>query len=284
MKVSIYLLLLMFTATVASAQSPSKLALNAGTVLKLDNTVKTEVSQEMMGQTIDMSFDATSNQKIEVKEKKRKSYLLTSTITEVKFTGSAMGRDMNFDSNKQEDLDGDMGKGVKMMLNKPKDVELGEDSKVIDHPEAKAKADDTQADPFAQMMNSFGAGPDNSYGTKAAFTVVPTGLRPGESWTDSTITEDVKTYTTYTLKSSNGTESAFTLTGTQRVSKKMTQMEMEVVVNLTGKMTGEGTVDNRTGIIKKSTIMLESTGTSEVMGQSIPITSKVTSSVVVTVL
>lgn len=288
MRVSKFALIFFFSqviiARTAFAQTPTKLLLKPGSSLKIDNVVKSAIVQEVMGQTMAINFDITSAQKVDIKEKKAKSYLLNMTFTAFKIAGSMMGQDINFDSDKKEDLDGDIGKGLKGILNNPKDVELGEDAKVISIPKTAGKADEPQNDPMAQMLSSFGGGQDESYGTKGAFTVIPAGIKAGDTWSDSSVTEEVKTYTTYKLKLSTKDESVFTISGTQVVSKKTTQNDMEILVTLKGNISGEGTVSNGTGIIKRSTITADSTGSAEVMGQSIPMTSKVTATTVVTVL
>jgi hypothetical protein len=51
---------------------------------------------------------------------------------------------------------------------------------------------------------------------------------------------------------------------------------MEVNVSSEGKLSGEGIVDMNTGLVKQKTTVLDATSVTEVMGQSIPGTSKVT--------
>ncbi len=271
-------------AGVVLAQNPSRLSLAQGSTLKVVSEMKSAVSQEMMGQQMDFNFDVTTTQTINIKEKKPKSYVLSTSITAMKMVGSMMGRDLNFDSDNKEDLQSDMGKGIGTVLNAVKEVEMGEDAKVIVAFSDPTKKDDASSDPVAQMLNSFGGAADASYGTQIAFTVIPSGVKVGDSWSDSVISENVKIYRTYVLKSSDKEESAFAFSGKQVVTQKTTRNGMDIVVTIGGNMTGEGTVSRKAGIIRHISVATDATGTTEVMGQTIPLTSKMTSTAVVTEL
>ena len=56
---------------------------------------------------------------------------------------------------------------------------------------------------------------------------------------------------------------------------------MEVNVSMDAKLSGESVVDISTGIVKQKTLNMDGTGTAEMMGQSIPMTTKVTSTTTV---
>ena len=50
---------------------------------------------------------------------------------------------------------------------------------------------------------------------------------------------------------------------------------MEVTVNMDSKLSGQAIVDTSTGIVKEKTLTVEGTGSAEMMGQAIPMTSKI---------
>lgn len=265
-----------FMITAASfAQSPSgKLNLSKGQKLQVENNIQSLITQEMMGQKMEISIEANTTHQVEVKDKKASSYAVASTLKKLTTNGSAMGQTLNFDSDKKEDLDGEMGKAVKDQLNVEKDVELDEAAEVIN---ARKTAMPEMSGGLMDMVNNVtGAGADESNGAKAAFEVLPKGKKVGDRWSDSTVTDDIKTYRSYTLKSIDGKKATLMLDGKQTTSKKMEQQGMEISVNMEAKLSGESIVDMSTGIVQERTIVMDGTGTAEMMGQSIPVTTKVT--------
>ena len=126
------------------------------------------------------------------------------------------------------------------------------------------------------VSNITGGANDESNGANAAFNVFPAGKKLGDSWSDSSITAEMKTYRNYTIKSVSGNNATVQLTGTQITKKKVEQQGMEINISMDGKLSGEGIVDMSTGVLKEKTTVMDATGSAEIMGQSIPVTTKVT--------
>ncbi|CAN5409593.1 hypothetical protein BH11BAC3_BH11BAC3_09740 [soil metagenome] len=279
LSLSIAASLLLGSVTLAQKTS-GKLLLTKGQKFQIDNNISSVINQEMMGQSIEITIDANMVHQVEVKDKKDKSYIVASTLTKLTTNGSAMGQSMSFDSEKKEDLESATGQAMKDQLNIEKEVELNENADVINGAKIEDKA--ATGGMMDMVNNVTGAGSDESNGAKAAFEVMPMGKKTGDTWSDSTITDEIKTYRTYTLKSINGNDATVALTGTQITKKKVEQQGMEVNVTMEGKLTGEGIVDMSTGIVKERTLVMDGTGSAEVMGQSIPVTTKVTTKTTVT--
>lgn len=266
----------------ASAQSSSgKLTLASGQKFQIDNNIQSVINQEMMGQSIEIKIDANLVHQVEVKDKKDNSFLLTSTLTRLSTKGEAMGQALNFDSDKKEDMETETGKAVKDQLNVTKEVEINENAKVINGVKIENKP--SAGGQLMDMVNNMtGGGSDESHGANAAFEILPAGKKAGDSWSDSTITDEVKTYRNYTIKEVKGNDATIILTGTQTTRKKVEQQGMEIDVKMEGKLSGEGVVDIATGIIRERTTIIDGTGSAEMMGQSIPVTTKVTTKTSVT--
>ncbi|MBC7687780.1 MAG: hypothetical protein H7211_06330 [Aquabacterium sp.] len=266
----------------ASAQTASgRLMLAKGQKIQIDNNIKSVINQEMMGQSMEITIDANMVHKLEVKDKKTSSYLLSSTLTKLTTNGSAMGQEMKFDSDKKEDLESETGKALKDQLNVTREVELNDNAKVINAVKKEPKAPSTTPQLMDMVNNVTGGDADESNGANAAFEVVPAGKKAGDTWSDSTITSDIKTYRNYTLKEVNGNNGTVVLTGKQTTKKKMEQQGMEINVSMEAKLSGEGIVDMTTGLLKQRTMVMDGTGSAEVMGQSIPVTTKVTTTTTV---
>ena len=271
-----FLLAVCMIGATASAQTASgKLALLKGQKLQVDNNIKSVINQEMMGQAIEITIDANTIHQLEVKDKKDKSFIVASTLTKLVTNGNAMGQVISFDSDKKEDLETETGKALKDQLNVSKEVELGENARVINAVK-KEKEPSTGGQLMDMINNVTGANGDESNGANAAFEVMPAGKKVGDTWSDSTITDEIKTYRNYKFKEVKGNVAILELTGKQLTNKKVEQQGMEINVTMEGKLSGEGIVDMATGIIREKTTTLDGTGSAEMMGQSIPVTTKIT--------
>ncbi|MEO6729722.1 MAG: DUF6263 family protein [Ferruginibacter sp.] len=264
-----------FTMTTSAQTATGKLLLTKGQKILIDNDIKTVSNQQMMGQSMEITSDAKTVHKVEVKEKKSNSYLISTTLTKVLTSGSAMGQEMKFDSDKKEDLESETGKAFKDQLNVSMDAEFNENAQVIN-----AVKKDTAAsggNPMMDMMKKFaGASGTELNGASAAFTIIPSGKKVGDTWSDSSITDAAKIYTTYTFKALDGKNATIVSTGKQLIKMKVEQQGMEINLTMDGILSSEGIIDISTGLIKQKTTTLNATSTTEVMGQSIPGTTKVT--------
>src|SRR4051812_26489022 len=98
---SIFFGAICFFSVTAGAQTASgKLTLAKGQKIQIDNNIKSVISQEMMGQAMEITIDANMIHQLQVKDKKKNSYVVSSTLTKLSTNGSAMGQEMKFDSDK----------------------------------------------------------------------------------------------------------------------------------------------------------------------------------------
>jgi hypothetical protein len=259
-----------------------KLVLSKGQKMQIDNTVKSVTNMELMGQSMEMTSDAAMVNEVEVKDKANEAYTVTNTLTKLATSGSAMGQDYSFNSEKKEDLESEMGKVLKSQINVTKEMEFNTTGKLGTVKKAVDAESTAKGNPMVDMMkNMSGGGNDESGGTSDIFMVLPTGKKMGDTWSDSTIADGIKIYRNYLLKDLKGNEATLTLTGTQSTNKKMEQQGMEVVVTLESKLNGELVVDTATGVVKQKSFVMDGTGSADAMGQAIPITTKITSTTAV---
>ena len=128
------------------------------------------------------------------------------------------------------------------------------------------------------MVNTMtGAGNDFNNAVAEMFQVIPSNAKQGDSWSDSLIGDGIKTYRTYTIKEINSNIAAVTLSGNQTTNKTLQQMGSEVILSLEAKLSGESKVDIKSGMVQQKNFVVEGSGTADAMGQSIPLTMKVTS-------
>jgi hypothetical protein len=257
----------------ADAQSTGKLMVEKGLKLSVENVVNSVTNMEMMGQSIEINGDVNTLYNMEVADRNPEGTTLKSTLTRMKLNTTAMGQTNTFDSEKPEDLDNEMGKLLKNELNQTTEVVVNESANVVKIKKPENENSGGGADMIRSIMTMGGG--ENS-GAVLPFLIIPSGKKAGDSWQDSTVREDGKSSTTYTVKQIDGPTATVTFTGAQSSSRKVEQMGTELTVNMEMKISGEAQVNTATGIIREKKTTMEGTGSTEMMGQSMPINNKVT--------
>jgi Family of unknown function (DUF6263) len=268
------------TFSAGAQKNSSVLQLTKGQKLQVDNTVKSTATMDMMGQQMELNSDAVMTNQVEVKDKKESSYTIASTLTKMTTNGSVMGQTYSFDSDKKQDRDSsDLGKALKDQLGVAKEIELNDKGQLIN----QAKTDtavEAGANPMMGMMKSM-TGPGTDFAATEIFQVIPAGAKQGDTWSDSATMDGIKTYRTYTIKEISNNIAAVSITGNQSTNKTVEQMGSEINLKMEAKLTGESKVDMKTGMVQQKTFAVDGTGSADAMGQSIPLTMKLTSSIVV---
>jgi len=269
---------LLFISNAAGAQNKNaestKLDFKPGQKFQTESTVKSTTSMEMMGQQMDIKADVTVVRQLEIKDKKDKAYNVSSTITRMATVMDMMGQNINYDSDKKEDSASDMGKLLKQKINVPTTLEMGENGKIIPGKKEAAPAAE-EAGNMAAMMKGMGIGDDDAILTDDMFITAPKNMKAGDVWNDSIIVEGQKTYREYTVKSIQGNEAVVTIGGKLLTDKKMENQGMEMNLVMESKISGELTLDASTGVIKQRTLTVDGSGNIEMMGQQVPMTTKV---------
>lgn len=270
-KIKLFLFATICFSTASIGQTNTSLNLSTGKTYQVDNKIETNSSTDIQGQTMDTKFNVNSTFKIEVKGKEGNNYNLTSTLSHLAMDMDMMSQQITFDSDKKEDMDGQMGEGVKDFVNHPKDIQIDESGKVI----SKDSTDSLSA--IAKQLNLAQTG----FGTQLVFLALPKDAKVGSKWTDSLHINGTSTTTEYTIKDISAGIADVSFTGTTISDVKMEQNGMEISTKTTGKLNGEEKVDVKTGVIQSSTSTGDATGTVSAMGQDFPATIKVKSTSVI---
>lgn len=265
----------MALSTAINAQTNASLQLAKGQKYQVENKMETTSSTEMQGQTMETKANIASTYNIAVNDKTGDNYKLTNTISRIVMNMSMMGNEINFDSDKKEDMAGTMGQGLKDYINKPQQLQMDNTGKIITQPDA-----DSSISQIAKQLN-FAA---NGYGAQMTFLALPKNLKPGITWSEKTDDNGITRNTNYTVKDINGNIATISFTGTVSTDTKMEQQGMEISTKTSGKFSGEEKVDSKTGVIQSSNTTGDATGTVSAMGQDFPTSSKVTSTTIVKAL
>ncbi|MEO7044870.1 MAG: DUF6263 family protein, partial [Ferruginibacter sp.] len=258
------------------AQNGGTVKLSNGQKYSVENKITTASTSEMQGQSMETTADVTTVYNIEVNDTKDDNYNMTNKIATVKFNMNTMGQNISFDSEKKEDMDGQMGSSFKEIVNQPKAVTMDKNgnivlSKVVD------TATKESTSPTDMMLKQLGDPQAIGYGAKIAFLSIPADAKVGTAWTDSTSSEGVTRVTNYVVKSIDNGIATITLSGTETRDTKMEMQGVEIGTKTTGTFNGQQTADIKTGIINQNNFTADAKGTISVMGQEIPTTIKATS-------
>jgi hypothetical protein len=266
------------------AQNSGTVKLTNGQKYSVENKITTSSTSEMQGQSMETTADVTTVYNIEVNDIKDENYSMTNKIAAVKLNMNTMGQNINFDSDKKEDMDGQMGASFKDIINQPKPVTMDKGGNIIlsnNTDTSNMKESSSQTD---MILKQLGDPQIIGYGAKMAFVAIPANAKAGTAWKDSTSTNGVTRVTNYVIKGIENGIATITVSGTETRDTKMEMQGMEINTKTTGTFSGEQTADVNTGIINQNNLTADAKGTISVMGQEIPTTVKATSTTTVKTL
>ena len=279
-------LALTLTLGLAAQSYTPAVKLEAGKQYTVTTITKSNMTQEAMGQTMEIPIDATNKATLTIKAASDKGYESTYITDRVQFAANMMGQDMNYDSDKKDDKDGPMGKTMNKLVGKETSFVVNGAGNIIKETIVKQTQEKSDEEGPDMMTGMMGIGMSEA-STCPVFNlfVNNTELKIGDSFVDSSTVNDkdgsTKTSTTYILKEIKNGKSIFTLNGQVAISKKMEMQGMEMTTTTASKSTGDMIVDVATGLLNSKSIVTETTGSVDVQGMSIPITGKTTTTITV---
>lgn len=253
----------------ASAQTISKkVSLAKGQQLEQLSKTTVNMTQELMGQSMEIQMESNSTNLLEVKDDNSAGYSLSNTLKKVLMNMNVSGQETKFDSEKKEDMDGQLGSAFKNKINKPREFVVGKDG-IITSVKEVPKAEEG-ADMIGGMLNGAEETPGAAF---IALANIPAkGAKVGDSWTDSTSDKTSRTVNRYTLRQVNNGEGTVDINSDLNINREMEQQGMTMQMAMKGTSIGEYTFDVTTGLVKSRKTMTKATGSIDVMGQTVPLT------------
>ena len=251
-----------------------------GQELEVSMNLKSSIAQEAMGQSIDFNVDGVATHMYTVTNTTSYNSTLHHKMKRISYSFDGMGQKQSFDSDKQKDLDGQFGKPIKELLGKTYDMVIDPTGKVM--MVVPEKLETSNPDPrimmIMSMLTDLVSTVQPPQKNKASFfKVLPDGeISIGGNWSESENTESGKFTTNYTIASINDTTIVVEFTGTSNSTTKAEMMGMETSTTMNSKTKGNIILDRGTGIIRQKTNITDSNGSTEVMGTTLPVTSKIT--------
>lgn len=281
----LFLIMVMGAGLSGLAQNTAKLNFPKGQKLEMTALTKAVISQDVMGQTMDMNVNSTIVRSFDIEDVSNGTARIEHKIKKLQFAFDAMGQAQSFDSDKPEDMQSEIGKSLEKSIKNKYSMSVDPTGTIVsikaddDNPNPERQSDDV----MTNVMGQFAEGLEvPKTGDIISLKVASQGnLTKGKTWTDSLAGEE-KGMVTYNVKDVTGSEILidYTSEGTTK-RKQEVGGGMEVDVNITNKTTGMITLDKKSGLLKQRTVDSEGTGTMEVMGQKIPMKSKITGTITV---
>ena len=267
----------MFFVLQCVAQKDNHLVLAKGQKITAVSTTSVDADMSMGMQMKNVS--STTNV-LDVISEDAKNYTISNMLTKLKISMDAMGQQTNYDSEKPEDKDSEMGKVASKKINTRDTILIDKmTGDIIEDRKNNSPERADESNPLMGMMESMGNS-DGSAVAEGAFFIISKEKKAGDTWTDSTSDKNIKTVKTYTIKSIDKSIATILVNGTISGDTVTEMQGSSVSFSMNTKSTGEMVVDIKTGLVNKITNTADITGNIEVMGQSMPITSKATSSVI----
>jgi hypothetical protein len=270
----------------AQSYTPS-VKLETGKKYTVATSTKGNMSQEVMGQSMEIPLESTNNATLTIKAKSDKGYESAFITDRVQFSMNAMGQDMSYDSDKKEDRDGKLGEQMNKLVGGETSFTVNASGNIIKETIVKPKVEKKEDEGQDMMSNMMGQMGMSGASTCPVFNLFVSNkeIKVGDSFVDSSTVSDkdgkTKSSTTYTLKEVKDGKATFTLAGQIAVEKKMEMQGMEMTSTTNSKSSGDMIVDVATGLLISKVVNIDTTGTVDVQGMSIPITGKTTSVITV---
>ena len=239
-----------------------------GQKLEVLTTVNSNVSMEMMGQTIETKVDASVTRLFDVENVENGSATLEHKIKRLQMNIEAPGGSQSFDSEKAEDMQGEGGKAMEKAIKSKFSMQVDPSGKVT-----SVKADNdypgkNDSNPMAGPMGNVGELP--KVGSTMELVILPAGgVEKGSKWSDTTGGHQY----TYTVTDMTGDEITLSFTDQSKTDKKQEMNGMELNISTTDKTSGTIKVDRKSGLVKERVSTTNSEGTMEMIGQSVPMTT-----------
>jgi hypothetical protein len=256
---------------------------------KLEMVTETNktATMELMGQSMESTVNSTMTEVFDISGTDGNGANIEHKVKHLVFTANGMGNSQSFDSEKEDDRKGEMGKIMEKSLKNKYTMSVDPTGKITaiklddDNPNGtKNDKTDAMAELASTQLGVTLGLPKP--GDASIFKILPDKeITTGDSWTDSSSANGQKRRTVYTVKSI--TDKEVTLDYTEDINVNTTQeiMGTQASIKSDDKVTGQVIIDRATGLLKQKTATMDTNATMEAQGMTIPSTGKTTITVTV---
>ena len=275
----IYLFALLLLSGAVSAQKVNgRIRFEPGQLVKISMQVKTTISQQAMGQSMDFTVEATGDHHYKVTNAAEENTTLSHKVDRIRFNFDGMGQKRGFDSDVEKDLNGQIGEPVKEILNKKYDMIVDSTGNTLMTIPAKIalEGNDNRMAMLQNMMKDvFDLVQPPAPGKPSFFKLLPAepvGL--GDGWTESGASEGGTFQSAYSVKAITDTTILLDFASKSTSVTKAEMMGSVTTTSMNHDTKGTILVDRKTGLLREKNTETSSTGTSEGPFGNIPLSSK----------
>lgn len=271
---TLLLLLLAFTTYFSSAQEISnKLVFSKGQKIEIEMKINSSI--QSMGAT---TVDATITRILDVQDLVNGNAVIEHKIGRIQANVVSMMGNESFDSENESDMKGSVGKKLEKSLKNKYTMTVDGTGRVVSVRKDDGNPNTEAGTPEPNLLGTLLAGVVDGIevpeiGSSTEFRILPDEkVKQGDTWTDTSAGKKV----VYTL--SGITDSTILIAFTEEVKINRTEemMGMEIKISSNEKTTGNITLNRATGLLKNKTANTETEGNTEMMGQTVPMTSSST--------
>lgn len=270
---------LLVTSTHAQ-KTNSRLRMDQGARFEITTHVTNLLAQQFNGQSIDFNIDGLATHSYAVTNATDENYTLRHKVDQIRFDFDGMGSKRGFNSENEKDLKSEFGRPVRDMLARSYDMvvdTLGVARLVLAPSAAPSEGDDQYKVISTLLGDLIHVVMPPQKGDPTIFMAWPGGeMAVGESWTISKKGEKESYSTQYTLTAVTDTALVVDFTGTGQRTIENEMRGFKTVANLKTATRGQILIDPVTGIVYRKTTTIDSSGTTEMMGTTTPVSGKTT--------
>lgn len=271
MKAGFICSVVLFSSLAGTAQSAGAVEVSTGKTITINSVAKSNMVL-MMGMEIKSDVQTLST--IEILEAGKDQIILKHKLNRLQMIGSGMGQDFNYDSDKAQDRESQIGQALPSDVFNPDTLILNRQSGLLvsNGKNSKQAIEDKSSNPLENMMPNMDNGQLSGMATQA-FYLLPANKKEGDQWMDSTVTKEAKTVTTYKLKSLAQDSATVEVKEIKTVSGDVDANGMTLTLNMTNTSNGIIVVNVKTGLVGRRETKSEMSGNMDMAGQSLPITA-----------
>lgn len=242
-----------------------KLVFQPGQVLSVNMKSSTTNLVSAMGQELEMKTEVIADHQFKVTNTTDENHTLSHEINRVRFNSEGMGNTLNFDSQSEKDLNGQMGAPVKDFLSKKYNLVIDASGNTLMsmNDNASTGKADAQAGMLAQFINGLtDLTQAPKQGEASFFKVLPaTEVGVGDAWTNTIDRNGTKIEEAYSISEIDENFITLKYLSTSNSTTVQENMGMEVTITMKNKSEGKIKVDRKSGILKEKTVTTTATGT-----------------------
>ena len=248
------------------AQGPKNIVLTKGQEIEISTTSNSQIEMSM-GMT--MSNNTATTSKLVVVDEDQENYKLTNTLIKMKTSVEGMGQNFEYDSDKPEDKDSEVGKAMGGKLNKSESFLLNKTNGKI----TALSSNDSDEKSGGMSGMSFGSA-DGGSSAGDGFLVIGSDKQVGDTWSETVKLNGMTTVKNYKILSIANDVATVEIKGTIKGTTNQEAQGNSVKMTTDATIEGKITSNIKTSMVYMIKMDADISGTVETMGQEMPVTTK----------